>query len=115
MVSALFLWAPLIVLAAVLEPSQVILLSSIVWPFALVLILGSIVVSIFYDGTFGIDRPLRRSMVYRTLMCLLALIYVAVAAALGVLAGQYLSTGVVALFAVCATLLFQPVWRRLER
>jgi signal transduction histidine kinase len=115
MVAALFLVVPLMAFAAVLYPSRVILLAWIMWPLAVVLILGSIVVSVFYDGIFGIDRPLRRSMVYRTLMGLIALVYVAVAAALGVLAGQYLATGVVVLFAVCATLLFQPVWRRLER
>ena len=115
LVAALCVVVPLMALAPVLEPSRVILLAWIMWPLALVLILGSIVVSVFYDGIFGIDRPLRRSMVYRTLMGVIAVIYVAVAAALGVLAGQYLATGVVVLFAVCATLLFQPVWRRLER
>jgi len=77
--------------------------------------LGSIVVAVFHDGVFAIERPLRRSMLYRTLMGLVALVYVALEAALGHLAGRVLPTGVVVLFAVCATLLFLPVWRRLER
>jgi signal transduction histidine kinase len=115
LVASLFVVVPLTVLGSVLDPSTVILVSWIMWPLALVLILGSFVVSVFYDGIFGIDRPLRRTMVYRTLMGLIALIYTAVATALGVLAGQYLATGVVVLVAVCATLLFLPVWRRLER
>jgi len=115
LVAALFVILPLMATATVLDPSQAILLAWIVWPLALVLILGSFVVSVFYDGIFGIDRPLPRLMVYRTLMGLIALVYVAIAGALGVLAGQYLATGVVVLLAVCATLLFQPVWRRLER
>src|SRR5689334_8537054 len=60
-------------------------------------------------------RAVRRRSVCTAVLGLIARIYVAVAAALGVLAGRYLATGVVVLFAVCATLLFQPVWRRLER
>src|SRR5689334_21276681 len=60
-------------------------------------------------------RAVRRRSVCTAVLGLIARIYVAVAAALGVLAGRYLATGVVVLLAVCATLLFQPVWRRLER
>jgi signal transduction histidine kinase len=115
MVAGLSVWLWWLVLVWVLDPSWIELVSWVMWPVVLVLTLGSIVVAVFHDGVFAIDRPLRRSVAYRTLVGLIAVGYVAAAAALGVLAGEYLPTGVVVLFAVCATLLFQPVWRRLER
>lgn len=104
-----------LVLVWLLDPSWLEPLSLVLWPVVLVLTLGSIVVAVFQDGVVAIDRPLRRPVAYRTLIGLIAVGYVAVAAALGVVAGEYLPTGVVVLFAVCATLLFHPVWRRLER
>jgi signal transduction histidine kinase len=111
LVAGMTVWLWWLVLAWVVDSSWLEPLSLVMWPVVLVLTLGSIVVAVFYDGVFAIDRPLR----YRTLMGLIAVGYVAIAAALGALAGEYLPTGVVVLFAVCATLLFQPVWRRLER
>jgi signal transduction histidine kinase len=114
-VAGMSVWLCWLVLVWVLDSSWLVLLSWVMWPVVLVLTLGSIVVAVFYDGVFAIDRRLRRSAAYRTVMGLIALGYVAVAATLGVLAGEYLPTGVVVLFAVCATLLFQPVWRQLER
>ncbi|HEU4422050.1 MAG TPA: GAF domain-containing sensor histidine kinase [Pilimelia sp.] len=115
MVAGVGLALPLIALAWVLDPSRLILISWFVWPLVLVLTLGSYVIALFHDGVFGIDRPLRRSLAYRTLVGLIALAYVAVAATLGVLAARYLPTGVAVLLAVCATLLFQPIRHRLER
>lgn len=108
-------WLPLLVFIWLVDPAWVRPAAWIAWPLILVLLLGPIVVAVFHDGVFGIDRPLRRSVVYRVLVGLITLAYIAVAAALGVLAGRYLTTGLAVLLAVCATLLFQPVRRRLER
>jgi signal transduction histidine kinase len=115
LVAGMSVWLLFLVLILALDPSWLALASWVIWPVVLVLTLGSIVVAVFHDGVFAIDRPLRRPVAYRTLMGFIAVGYVAVAAALGVFAGEYLPTGVVVLFAVCATLLFQPVWRRLDR
>jgi signal transduction histidine kinase len=115
MVAGMSVWLSWLVLVWVLDSSWLALISLVMWPVVLVLTLGSIVVAVFHDGVFAIDRPLRRPVAYRTLVGLITVGYVAIAAAVGVLAGQYLPTGAVVLFAVCATLLFQPVWRRLER
>ena len=115
MVAGLGLGFALLAFVWVVDPAWVQLASWITWPLILVLTLGSIVVAAFHEDVFGNDRPLRRSMAYRILVRLITLVYVAVAAALGVLAGRYLPTGMAVLLAVCATLLFQPVRRRLER
>jgi signal transduction histidine kinase len=87
----------------------------ILWALLVVLTLGSLIVPLSQDGVFGIDRSARRSMVYRALWLLIAVVYVAAAAALGLLAGHYLPLGVVVLLVAAAALLFQPAQRRLER
>jgi hypothetical protein len=53
-------WLWYLVLVWVADPSRLELLSLLIWPVVLVLTLGSIVVAVFYDGVFAIDRPLRR-------------------------------------------------------
>jgi len=55
---------------------------SFLWALGLVLALGSLVVALSQDGVFGIDRSARRSMVYRSLWLLIAVVYVAAATAL---------------------------------
>ncbi|TMR88630.1 sensor histidine kinase [Nonomuraea basaltis] len=87
----------------------------LLWPVILVVMLGSMVIGVAYDGVFAVDEPLRRSVLYRALWALIAAFYVAAAAALGVLAARFLSVGVAVLLAAGAALLFQPVQRRLER
>ena len=67
------------------------------------------------DGVLGIDRAARRSVIYRMLWLMIAVVYVAAAAALGTLASRYLPVGVAMLLAAGAALAFQPVQRRLER
>ncbi|HET6530909.1 MAG TPA: GAF domain-containing sensor histidine kinase [Actinoplanes sp.] len=115
MVAGVSLALPLMALVWVVDPSRLILIAWFVWPLSVVLMLGSIVIAVFHDGVFGIERPMRRRLAYRTLVGLIALAYVAVAATLGVLAARYLPTGLAVLLAVCATLLFQPIRHRLER
>jgi signal transduction histidine kinase len=80
-----------------------------------VLVLGSLIIGLSQDGVFGIDRSARRSMVYRALWLLIAVVYVAAATTLGLLASRYLPIGAALLLVAGAALLFQPVQRRLER
>jgi signal transduction histidine kinase len=87
----------------------------VLWVMLLVFVLGSLIAATSQDGLLGIDRSARRSLVYRTLWVMIAVAYVAAAAALGLLASHYLPVGPAVLLAVGATLLFQPAQRRLER
>ena len=87
----------------------------VLWTLAAVSLLGSLIVALSEDGLLGIDRPSRRSMVYRALWLLIAVGYVAAAAALGLLAGQYLPVEAAVLLVAAAALLFQSAQRRLER
>src|SRR5262249_40098227 len=85
------------------------------WALTLLLILGSLPVALSNDGVLGIDRSARRAVVYRALWLLIAVVYGAAAAALGLLAGRYLPAGAAVLLAAGAAVAFQPVRRRLER
>jgi signal transduction histidine kinase len=87
----------------------------VLWVAGLVLILGSLAVALADDGVLDIDRTGRRSVIYRALWALIAVVYVAAATALGILASRYLPVGVAMLLAAGAALAFQPVQRRLER
>jgi signal transduction histidine kinase len=87
----------------------------VLWVLTVVPLLGSLIVALSPDGLLGIDRSSRRSMVYRALWLLIAVGYVAVAAALGLLAGQHLPVEAAVLLVAAAALLFQPAQRRLER
>ena len=85
------------------------------WALLVILTLGSLIVPLSQDGVFGIDRSARRSMVYRALWLLIAVVYVAAAAALGLIAGQHMPLEAAVLLVAAAALLFQPAQRRLER
>src|SRR5215475_3746538 len=87
----------------------------VLWTLAVILTLGSLIVPLSQDGVFGIDRSARRSVVYRALWLLIAVVYVAAAAAIGLIAGQHLPLEAAVLLVAAAALLFQPVQRRLER
>ena len=87
----------------------------VLWTLTAVSLLGSLIVALSQDGLLGIDRSSRRSMVYRALWLLIAVGYVAAAAALGLLAGQHLPVEVAVLLVAAAALLFQLAQRRLER
>jgi signal transduction histidine kinase len=87
----------------------------VLWTLAVILTLGSLIVPLSQDGVFGIDRSARRSMVYRALWLLIAVVYVAAAAAIGLIAGQHLPLEAAVLLVAAAALLFQPAQRRLER
>jgi signal transduction histidine kinase len=114
--STVVVLAALFALASSLGPGLLVtVVISFLWALGLVLALGSLVVALSQDGVFGIDRSARRSMVYRGLWLLIAVVYAGAAAALGLVAGQYLPLGVVVLLVAAAALLFQPAQRRLER
>jgi signal transduction histidine kinase len=87
----------------------------VLWVLALLLVFASLAVALSDDGVLGIDRAARRSVIYRMLWLMIAVVYVAAAAALGILASRYLPVGVAMLLAAGAALAFQPAQRRLER
>ncbi len=117
MSGALILWTVLSAIAY-LVPAPTASLTTVeylLWPVSLVLALGAPIVAIAYDGVLGIDQPLRRAVVFRTLWTLIAVVYVGIATAFGLTAAQYFRPAAAVLLAVAAALLFQPVQRRLER
>jgi signal transduction histidine kinase len=87
----------------------------LLWALAVVLALGSLVIPLSQDGVFGIDRSVRRSMVYRALWLIIAAVYIAAAVTLGLLASRFLPAGAAVVLATAAALLFQPTQGRLER
>lgn len=117
--SAVVVFAVLVVLASSPHPRPVRLASQILewalWALVVALVLGSLVVPLAEDGVFGIDRSAQRSMVFRALWLLIAVVYVAAATTLGLLASRYLPAGAAVLLAASAAVLFQPARRRLER
>jgi signal transduction histidine kinase len=115
MVAGLATWLVTLALAQVVDQSWMALVTWVSWPVILLLALGSLVVAVFSDRVLALDLPLRRPTAYRVLIRLIALICVALVAALGVLAARHLPPAAAVLLAVGATLLFQPVRRRLER
>jgi signal transduction histidine kinase len=111
LVSAAAIFAVALSLSASLFALAVI---QVLWIMLLVFVLGPLIIAT-QDGVLGIDQAARRSLVYRTLWVMIAVAYVAAAAALGLLASHYLPVGPAVLLAVGAALLFQPAQRRLER
>ncbi|GIH92928.1 histidine kinase [Planobispora siamensis] len=85
------------------------------WPMTMIIMLGVMLVALFHEGVFGIDRPARRTLVYRLLWSLITLVCVGVAAGLGTLAARYLPAATAVLLAIGVILLLQPVRGRLER
>ncbi len=81
----------------------------------LALIPLSILAAILRHRVLDVDLVLRNSLVYGALWLLLAAVYVASAAALGIASAERLPVAMAVLVAIAATLGFQPVRRRLER
>jgi signal transduction histidine kinase len=72
-------------------------------------------VAVLRNRLFDIDLVLRRSLVYGVLWLGIVAVYVGMAAALGLAAGQRLSVGAAVVVTIVATLIFQPARTRLER
>jgi signal transduction histidine kinase len=64
---------------------------------------------------FDVEVVLRKSLVYGTLWMTITFGFLAVAAALGIVASSQLPVGMVVLITIVVTLLFQPARRRLEQ
>jgi signal transduction histidine kinase len=75
----------------------------------------TIMIAILRHRLLDVDLLLRRSLVYGALWVAIAAIYVGVAAAFGIAAGERLPVALAVLLTVFATLLFQPARQRLER
>ncbi|MBG0829288.1 GAF domain-containing sensor histidine kinase [Planomonospora sp. ID67723] len=116
-VAAAVLWIPqfLVVWLAGENSAAYLVIDAVSWPMTVIIVLGSTLVALFHEGVFGIDRPARRSLVYRLLWSLITVGYVGVATGLGILANWYLPAGVAVLLTICMTLLLQPVRGRLEQ
>ncbi|HXV70902.1 MAG TPA: histidine kinase [Acidimicrobiia bacterium] len=82
---------------------------------ALVLFALGFGMALFKYRLWDVDVVVRRSLVYGVLWLLIAGVYVAVAAGLGMLAGARFPIGVAIVLTAAATLVFQPVRRWLER
>ena len=87
----------------------------VLWGLAVVLVLVSLAAALSSGGLLSTDDAKGRTVAYRTLWLLIAVAYVATAAALGVLASRYLPDWAGMLLAAAAALAFQPAQRRLER
>jgi signal transduction histidine kinase len=87
----------------------------VLWPITAVLVIGSLLLALLYDGAFGIDRPARRRHVHSVLRGLIVLAVVGVAGGLGLLAARMTGSGGAVLIGVVAAVALQPVRGRLER
>jgi signal transduction histidine kinase len=85
------------------------------WFVSLLTLPLAIAVALLRPELLDVDRILRRSLVYGSIWTLIAVAYVVVAAAVGLAAGQRLDVGTAIVLTVVATLIFQPMRRRLER
>ena len=113
---------PILLLASVLlllqvEPDALVawIAYVVLWPVALTLLLGSILVALLYEGVFGIDRPARRRHVHSLLRGLIVLALVGVAGGLGLVAARGTDAGLAVLIGVVAAVALQPARGRLER
>jgi signal transduction histidine kinase len=113
---AIVVFAALVALAWSAHPGvlQFGLVSGL-WVLTVVFILGSLFVALSQDAVLGIDRPGRRSVVYRALWLMILISCAAAAATLGVLASHFLTAGPAVVLGVGAALALQPAQRRLER
>lgn len=109
-------WGQAYVLLALGRESVVTQVAQVVlWPITPASFLGSMLVALFHEGMFGIDRLARRRVVYRVLQALIVAGYVSAIAALGVVLARLLPIGAALLVAVAAAVGLQPVWRWCER
>lgn len=76
---------------------------------------AGLAMGIVMHRSLDIENVIRRSVVYGALWGLIAALYVLVAGALGIAAGQRVPLALAVLLTIVATLLFQPARRRLER
>jgi signal transduction histidine kinase len=90
------------------------------WIAGLVLVAGaflpvSVGIAILRHRLYDIDQLISRTLAFAVLWLLIALVYVGLAAALGIFAGSRLPVEVAVACTLAATLVFQPARRGLER
>ncbi len=112
---AVGVFAVLIALAYLAAGPLVTVTIFVLWGLTVLLVLVSLAAALSGGGLLGIDQATGRTVAYRTLWLLIAVVYVAAAAALGILASSRLPDGAAMLLAAAAALAFQPAQRRLER
>jgi signal transduction histidine kinase len=88
---------------------------STLWILAITSLPVAIAIALLRPSLLDVDRVIRKSLVYGLLWSLIALVYVGVAAGLGVLAGRRFPLELAIALTVVATLLAQPARRRLEQ
>lgn len=88
---------------------------SALWLLAIGSMPVAIAIAVVRPNLLDVDRVIRRSLVYGLLWSLIAVLYVAVAAGLGMAAGRRFPLGLAIALTVIATLIFQPARQRLER
>ncbi len=81
---------------------------------ALVTLATTFGLALFKYRLWDVDLVIRRSLVYGTLWLVIAAVYAAIAAGLGLFAGARFPVEVAVLLTLVATLVFQPARRRLE-
>jgi signal transduction histidine kinase len=89
--------------------------ANLLWPLFSLVAVGSLILALVYQGGFGIDRPARRAMVYRTLWLLIGAGCLAAVAVFGMLVATRLPIGPTVLLTAVGAVLVQPVRRWLER
>ncbi|HUH06981.1 MAG TPA: GAF domain-containing sensor histidine kinase [Egibacteraceae bacterium] len=75
----------------------------------------AIAIALLRPDLLDVDQVIRKSLVYGLLWSLIAVVYVAAAASLGVAAGRRFPLGLAIALTVAAAVVFQPARQRLER
>src|SRR5262249_3024351 len=114
-VAASVLLVPAVILSWLTAPGQGDVAFGIVWGFTTVVGFGSIIMALFANKVFDVDRLLIRAVVYGSLWSLIAVAYVAAAGLLGLAVSRTLPVSIAIGLAILAAVLFQPARRRLER
>jgi signal transduction histidine kinase len=112
---AVGVFAVLIALAYLAAGPLVTVTIFALWGLTVLLVLVSLGAALSGGGLLGIDQTTRRTVAYRTLWLLIAVVYVAAATGLGILVSSDQPAWAGMLLAAAAALAFQPAQRRLER
>ena len=88
---------------------------TILWVLVISALPIGVAIGVLRPRLLDVDRVIRRSLTYGLLWSLIAATYVAVAAGLGMAAGQRFPLGLAIALTVVATLFFQPARKWLER
>src|SRR5262245_45107265 len=113
--AATICFAGFVVLGLVVPGSLPGWLTQLLWDLVLPLFPLAIAIALLRYRLLDIDLVIRRSLVYGVLWLAIAMAYLALAAALGLAAGQRLPVALAILVTIGVTVAFQPARRWLER